>query len=55
MTRTFTPEPPQEPVGIVISYGAREEPAPAVIEYVWGPAPDDTGGEEPGHPSRAAA
>ncbi|HEX6535098.1 MAG TPA: hypothetical protein VF041_10895 [Gemmatimonadaceae bacterium] len=29
-----------EPVGIVISRGKRDEPAPAFWAYVWGPAPE---------------
>ena len=29
-----------EPVGIVISRGSRQEPTPAVFAYVWGPAPE---------------
>ena len=35
----------QEPVGIVISQGARVEPTPTLFAYVWGPAPEIT--EEP--------
>ena len=31
----------EEPVGIVISRGSREEPPPAFSAYVWGPAPED--------------
>ena len=30
----------QEPMGIVISRGSREEEAPRFSAYVWGPAPD---------------
>jgi len=30
----------QEPIGIVISRGSRQEPAPQVRAYVWGPAPE---------------
>ena len=30
----------EEPIGIVISRGRRDEPAPVVSAYVWGPAPD---------------
>ena len=30
----------QEPMGLVISRGARSEPAPVVFAYVWGPAPE---------------
>lgn len=31
----------EEPVGIVISRGSRDEPPPRVWAYVWGPVPDD--------------
>ena len=31
----------QEPIGIVISRGARGEETPAFWAYVWGPAPED--------------
>jgi len=30
----------EEPIGIVISCGPAGEEAPAVFEYIWGPAPD---------------
>jgi hypothetical protein len=30
----------EEPLGIVISRGSREEVPPAFSVYVWGPAPD---------------
>ena len=30
----------EEPVGIVISQGARIEPTPILFAYVWGPAPE---------------
>lgn len=30
----------EEPVGIVISRGSREEPPPTFSVYVWGPAPE---------------
>ena len=30
-----------EPIGIVISRGKRDEPTPAFSAYVWGPASDD--------------
>ena len=29
-----------EPIGIVISQGSRNEPAPMVSAYVWGPVPE---------------
>jgi hypothetical protein len=31
-----------EPVGIVISRGARTEPAPLILAFEWGPAPELT-------------
>lgn len=31
----------EEPVGIVISRGSRDEPPPRVWAYVWGPVPED--------------
>jgi hypothetical protein len=30
-----------EPVGIIISRGDRDEPTPVCFAYVWGPAPED--------------
>jgi hypothetical protein len=39
-----------EPLGIVISRGSREEPPPAFSAYVWGPAPEP----EPRSDSKAA-
>lgn len=30
----------EEPMGIVISRGKRDEPVPALTAYVWGPAPE---------------
>jgi hypothetical protein len=30
----------EEPRGIVISRGSREDPPPTFSVYVWGPAPD---------------
>ncbi len=30
----------QEPLGIIISQGSREEPRPMFSTYVWGPAPE---------------
>ena len=30
----------QEPIGIVISRGSREEATPVFWAYVWGPAPE---------------
>jgi hypothetical protein len=37
--------PEQEPIGIVISRGSRQEDLPRVFAYVWGPAPETS--EEP--------
>jgi hypothetical protein len=32
---------PDEPVGIIISRGTRDEVAPRVAAYIWGPVPMD--------------
>lgn len=32
--------PDQEPIGIVISRGTRDEATPVFSAYVWGPAPE---------------
>jgi hypothetical protein len=40
----------EEPLGIVISRGSRDEPPPAFSVYVWGPAPEP----EPSADSKAA-
>lgn len=37
-TKTNT-SPTDEPLGIIISRGSREEPTPVFSTYVWGPAP----------------
>jgi hypothetical protein len=34
----------EEPVGIVISRGSREEAEPRFVAYVWGPAPSKVDG-----------
>ena len=39
-----------EPIGIVISSGKREEPMPAFTAYVWGPASDEP--DDPARPAR---
>lgn len=31
-----------EPIGIVISRGLRTEPAPLILAFEWGPAPELT-------------
>jgi len=37
---------PQEPMGIIISPGARQDLAPARFAYVWAPPPEDKGEEK---------
>jgi hypothetical protein len=37
-----TPDNEMEPVGIVISRGLRTEPAPLILAFEWGPAPEST-------------
>jgi hypothetical protein len=34
------PKIDEEPLGIIISRGSRQEPPPMVFAYVWGPAPE---------------
>jgi hypothetical protein len=41
MKRTKELRPQEEPIGIVISRGARDETRPVFAAYVWGPAPDE--------------
>lgn len=36
---------PQEPMGIIISPGARQDLTPARFAYVWAPPPDEKGDE----------
>jgi hypothetical protein len=50
MAKTKRQRAAEEPLGIVISRGSREEPPPAFSVYVWGPAPDP----EPTTDSKAA-
>lgn len=40
-----------EPIGIIISRGSRDEPTPLFSTYVWGPAPEPEAADEA---SRAA-
>jgi len=40
--KTEVPTPDQEPIGIVISRGPRQEERPMFRAYVWGPAPEVT-------------
>ena len=46
MAKVRPSEIDQEPVGIVISRGSREEQTPRLLEYVWGPAPEPVPGGE---------
>ena len=39
MTNQNRPDSAEEPIGIVISRGKRDEPAPVFWAYVWAPAP----------------
>lgn len=50
MAKTKRIRAAEEPRGIVISRGSREEPPPAFSVYVWGPAPEP----EPTSDSKAA-
>jgi len=50
MAKTKRIRAAEEPLGIVISRGSREEPPPAFSVYVWGPAPEP----EPTTDSKAA-
>lgn len=40
MTKTIL-VPSDEPIGIIISRGAQDEPAPRVASYEWAPVPDE--------------
>lgn len=42
MKATTKVSPEQEPIGIVISRGNRDEATPVFWAYVWGPAPEPT-------------
>ena len=50
MAKTKRTRAAEEPLGIVISRGSREEPPPMFSVYVWGPAPEP----EPATDSKAA-
>ena len=41
MSQVRQREGTDEPVGIVISRGTRDEVAPRVSAYIWGPVPED--------------
>lgn len=41
MSRKRTQMQHEEPIGIVISRGAEQDPAPTVTAFVWGPVDDD--------------
>lgn len=45
MTNPPTHSMADEPVGIIISRGQRDEVAPRVSAYIWGPVPADDGAE----------
>jgi hypothetical protein len=40
MTKNTDAKRSDEPLGIIISRGSREEPTPIFSTYVWGPAPE---------------
>jgi len=40
MTVISKPTVTEEPIGIVISRGKRDDPPPVCWAYVWGPAPE---------------
>ncbi|MEO8946674.1 MAG: hypothetical protein ABI338_09250 [Gemmatimonadaceae bacterium] len=45
MTNQTDAKGSNEPLGIIISRGPRDEPTPIFSTYVWGPAPDPADGE----------
>jgi hypothetical protein len=44
MTKNQEAKRSDEPLGIIISRGSRDEPTPIFSTYVWGPAPEPTDG-----------
>jgi hypothetical protein len=40
MTKKTDTTRPDEPLGIIISNGSRDEPTPIFSTYIWGPAPE---------------
>ena len=44
---------PEEPVGIVIHAGWRDDVAPRFAAFVWGPAPEDDAGQAVQEPKAA--
>jgi hypothetical protein len=40
MNQTSEAKRSDEPLGIIISRGSREEPTPIFPTYMWGPAPE---------------
>lgn len=40
MTTKKANAPVEEPLGIIISRGSRDEPTPMFTTYIWGPAPE---------------
>ncbi|HET6700280.1 MAG TPA: hypothetical protein VFH14_00645 [Gemmatimonadaceae bacterium] len=47
MAKTKRMRAAEEPRGIVISRGSREEPPPTFSVYVWGPAPEPEPAADP--------
>jgi hypothetical protein len=47
MAKTKRKRVAEEPRGIVISRGSREEPPPTFSVYVWGPAPEPEPAADP--------
>ena len=43
----------QEPMGIIISRGSRDEATSRVAAYVWGPVPDEPDTRTSGNPRAA--
>jgi hypothetical protein len=44
MTKNVDTKRSDEPLGIIISRGSRDEPTPIFSTYVWGPAPEPADG-----------
>ena len=40
MTKNPDTKRSDEPLGIIISSGSRDEPTPIFSTYIWGPAPE---------------
>lgn len=46
MRKSMRVDKNDEPLGIVISGGSRDEAPPKFAAYVWGPAPEDVTGSK---------